>query len=80
MAESGGVVEWVSRPIDGSPVPMRMNDGMADPLGRFWAGAMPYGNDPGTGFLVRVDPDGTVSVVLEGLTFPTARPSHAMVP
>ncbi|MEV0110691.1 SMP-30/gluconolactonase/LRE family protein [Nocardia sp. NPDC050799] len=63
-------IEWLARPFDDAPVPMRMNDGVADPHGRFWAGAMPYDGTPGAGRLVRVDPDGSVRVVLDGLTIP----------
>lgn len=63
-------IEWLARPFDRAPVPMRMNDGVADPRGRFWAGAMPYDGTPGAGCLVRADPDGSVRVVLDGLTVP----------
>lgn len=71
--ESGApaaAIEWLARPFDDAPVPMRMNDGVADPHGRFWAGAMPYDGTPGAGRLVRVEPDGSVQVVLDGLTIP----------
>lgn len=70
LERSGGEVEWVARLLDDAPLPMRMNDGVADPHGRFWAGAMPYGDHPGTGFLVRVDADGSTHRVLDGLTIP----------
>ncbi|WP_280422268.1 SMP-30/gluconolactonase/LRE family protein [Nocardia carnea] len=71
-AESGAAVEiqWLARPFDDSPVPMRMNDGVADPHGRFWAGAMPYDGTPGAGRLVRVGTGGSVQVVLDGITIP----------
>lgn len=45
-----------------------MNDGVADPAGRCWAGSMPYDGTPGAGSLYRTDPDGTVERVLDGLT------------
>ncbi|MDQ0766001.1 hypothetical protein QF027_008636 [Streptomyces canus] len=45
-----------------------MNDGVADPAGRFWAGSMAYDGTPGAGSLYRTDPDGTVVRVLDGLT------------
>lgn len=61
---------WLAQPAADRSVPMRMNDGVADPHGRFWAGAMPYGGETGTGFLLRVDPDGSVHTVLGGLTIP----------
>ncbi|WP_210745130.1 SMP-30/gluconolactonase/LRE family protein [Nocardia flavorosea] len=63
-------IDWLARPFDNSLVPMRMNDGVADPAGRFWAGAMPYDGTTGAGRLFRVDPDGSVHAVLEGLTVP----------
>ncbi|WP_399936759.1 SMP-30/gluconolactonase/LRE family protein [Streptomyces sp. BBFR25] len=37
-----------------------MNDGVAEPWGRFWAGSMAYDNTPNAGTLYRVDNDGTV--------------------
>lgn len=45
-----------------------MNDGVADPAGRFWAGSMAYDGTHGAGSLYRTDPDGTVLRVLDGLT------------
>ncbi|WP_306204342.1 SMP-30/gluconolactonase/LRE family protein [Actinoplanes sp. RD1] len=46
----------------------RMNDAVADPAGRLWAGSMAYDQSPGNGALYRLDPDGTVRTVLRGLT------------
>lgn len=60
--------EWIGTPEDGSPVRTRMNDGAADPAGRFWAGSMAYDGTPGAGSLYRVDTDGTVTRVLTGIT------------
>ncbi|RBM21618.1 gluconolaconase [Prauserella sp. PE36] len=65
-----GVEQWLSRPEDGAATPMRMNDGVTDPRGRFWAGSMAYDNTPGAGSLYRADPDGTVTRVLGDLTVP----------
>ncbi|MFD2396505.1 SMP-30/gluconolactonase/LRE family protein [Prauserella oleivorans] len=65
-----GVGHWLARPEDAAATPMRMNDGVADPSGRFWAGSMAYDNTPGAGSLYRVDPDGTVTRVLSDLTIP----------
>ncbi|WP_431278578.1 SMP-30/gluconolactonase/LRE family protein [Leifsonia poae] len=45
----------------------RMNDGKADPLGRFWAGSMAYAKDPGAGALYRLD-HGEAREVLSGVT------------
>ena len=47
---------------------IRMNDGGADPQGRFYCGTMAYRQDPGRGTLYRLDPDRTVHEVLTGLT------------
>ncbi|MPY56937.1 SMP-30/gluconolactonase/LRE family protein [Streptomyces spongiae] len=63
-----GTPEWLDRPEDRTPVPSRMNDGVADPAGRFWAGSMAYDGTHGAGSLYRTDPDGTVVHVLDGLT------------
>ena len=45
-----------------------MNDGCADPAGRFWAGSMAHDFTPDAGSLYRVDRDGTVTKVLDGIT------------
>ncbi|MFJ6771881.1 SMP-30/gluconolactonase/LRE family protein [Kitasatospora sp. NPDC091257] len=63
-----GSPDWLARPEDGSPVPTRMNDGVCDPHGRFWAGSMPYDGTPGAGSLYRTDHDGSVHRVLDGMT------------
>ncbi|MET7695026.1 SMP-30/gluconolactonase/LRE family protein [Streptomyces sp. NPDC005483] len=63
-----GTLDWLDRPEDRTPVPSRMNDGVADPAGRFWAGSMAYDGTPGAGSLYRTDLDGTVVRVLDGLT------------
>lgn len=65
-----GTTKWLARPEDGAPLAMRMNDAAADPSGRFWAGSMAYDADEGAGSLYRVDHDGTVTRVLDGITVP----------
>jgi len=70
LLTEGGGVRWLGRPEDGAPHRMRMNDGVADPSGRFWAGSMAYDTASGTGSLYRVDPDGAVHRALGGLTVP----------
>ncbi|MGW2767924.1 SMP-30/gluconolactonase/LRE family protein [Streptomyces sp. NPDC001275] len=60
--------EWLARPEDHSPVPTRMNDGVCDPHGRFWAGSMPYDGTTAAGSLYRADLDGSVHQVLDGMT------------
>jgi sugar lactone lactonase YvrE len=47
---------------------VRMNEGGCDPDGRFYSGSMAYDQRPGAGSLYRLDPDGSVTVVLEGVT------------
>ena len=69
LARSGGV-EWLSHPAGSGPVKRRMNDGVCDPAGRFWAGCMAWDSAPGAGALYRTDHDGTVTQVLDGLTIP----------
>ncbi|MCM3299524.1 SMP-30/gluconolactonase/LRE family protein [Streptomyces pseudogriseolus] len=62
-----GTPRWLARP-EGEG--MRMNDATADPAGRFWAGSMSYAAEEGAGSLYRVDHDGTVHRVLDGITIP----------
>ena len=47
---------------------VRMNEGACDPDGRFYCGSMAYDKRPGAAALHRLDPDGSVRVVLDGLT------------
>ncbi|MGY1814321.1 SMP-30/gluconolactonase/LRE family protein [Blastococcus sp. SYSU D00820] len=46
----------------------RMNDAACDRAGRFLAGTMAFDQRPGAGTLYRLDLDGTVTTLLEGLT------------
>jgi sugar lactone lactonase YvrE len=74
LVDGAGAVEWLARPEDGAPAAMRMNDAVADPAGRFWAGSMVVAEGSpeaaGAGALYRLDPDGSVHKVLDGLTIP----------
>ena len=45
-----------------------MNEGACDPDGRFYCGSMAYDRAPGAGSVHRLDPDGSVEVVVEGTT------------
>lgn len=66
--DASGTVELVAR-VDHGPGPAaRMNDGKCDPQGRFWAGSMGFGGEAGRGAFYRLDPDGTVTKVLDGCT------------
>lgn len=47
---------------------VRMNDGKADPAGRFWVGSKAHDNAVGRGSLWRIDLDGSVTRMLTGLT------------
>jgi sugar lactone lactonase YvrE len=47
---------------------VRMNEGGCDPDGRFYCGSMAYDQLPHAGALYRLDPDGSVHVVLENVT------------
>lgn len=47
---------------------VRMNEGGCDPDGRFYCGSMAYSQQPSAGALYRLDPDGSVRVVLEHVT------------
>ena len=49
---------------------MRMNDGVADPQGRFWAGSMAYEATEDAGSLYRMDRDGRVTRILRDITVP----------
>lgn len=70
LLRPGAEPRWLARPEDRAAHRMRMNDGAADPQGRFWAGSMAYDAVEGAGSLYRVDPDATVHKVLDGLTVP----------
>lgn len=47
---------------------LRFNDGKCDPAGRFWAGTMAHGADPGAGALYRLGHDGSPTLVLDSVT------------
>jgi sugar lactone lactonase YvrE len=47
---------------------VRMNEGGCDPDGRFCCGSMAYDQTKGAASLYRLDPDGSVAVLLEGVT------------
>jgi sugar lactone lactonase YvrE len=70
LLDTTGGVEWLARPEDGAPQPRRMNDGVCDPAGRFWAGSMAFDETEGNGALFRVDPDATVTRVIDAMTIP----------
>ena len=57
-----------SRPSRRTTRRTRFNDGEIDPQGRFWAGTMGWHAEPGLGSLYRLDPDGTVTRMVEHVT------------
>ncbi|SQD96798.1 SMP-30/Gluconolaconase/LRE domain protein [Parafrankia sp. Ea1.12] len=64
---TGGVRRYLGDLWD-ADAGVRMNDGGCDPDGRFYCGSMAYAETAGAGSLYRLAPDGTVSVVLTGVT------------
>lgn len=52
----------------GMPEDVRFNDGACDQAGRLWAGTVALDVRPGAGSLYRLDPDGSVAVVFDGVT------------
>jgi len=65
--DDDGALRWIAR-VEADRPGNRMNDGKCDPRGRFWAGTMAYDETPGAGSLYRLDPDGTVTTMLTGVT------------
>ena len=70
VAVLDGTDEWsyLADLESGNPSRARMNDAVADPAGRFWAGSMAYDSTPGAGTLYRLDPGGAPVAVVTGLT------------
>jgi sugar lactone lactonase YvrE len=66
LDEAGAYEPLVELPQ--GPVTARMNDGGCDSAGRFWAGTTGLNAEPQAGALHRLDPDLTVTTVLEGVT------------
>ena len=55
-------------PIDSAAY--RYNDGKCDPSGRFWVGSLTLSRAPGASVLYRLDGDGSLHGMLQGLTIP----------
>jgi len=68
FASANGAVELTARLDHGGRPDVRMNDGAVDSRGRFWAGTMQLDSEPGAGALYRLDPDGSVHTMLNGVT------------
>jgi sugar lactone lactonase YvrE len=63
----GRSLDVIAAPLAETP-DIRMNDGNVDPAGRLFAGTMAYDAREGAGSLYRLDPDRTLTTVLEGVT------------
>ncbi|CKI08917.1 SMP-30/gluconolactonase/LRE family protein [Mycolicibacterium smegmatis] len=68
LAKGSVMREGPSFGVDATRV--RVNDGACDPGGRFWAGVMAYEPSPEAGALFRIDRDGTITRVVDGLAVP----------
>jgi sugar lactone lactonase YvrE len=68
LTDPAGQLEQGALRPPGMPADARFNDGACDPAGRFWAGTVTRHVRPGAGALYRLDPDGTVTVALDGVT------------
>lgn len=66
LEESDGTLRHLDPLWTGRRV--RMNEGGCDPDGGFYCGSMAYDLEPGAGALYRLDPSGSVRVVLEHVT------------
>src|SRR5918993_994684 len=66
LEEADGAIRQLDELWTGTHV--RMNEGGCDPDGRFYCGSMAYDQRLGAGALHRLDPDGSVRVVLENVT------------
>ncbi len=67
LDEDGGLSQLAQPEADRGGA-TRMNDARTDPRGRLFAGSMAYDQTPGAGRLHRLDVDGSVTTVLDGLT------------
>jgi sugar lactone lactonase YvrE len=65
MMDEAGHLSSFAR-LDADPALVRLNDAKCDPRGRLWAGTLAFDFSAG-GALYRVDPDGRVTLVIEGL-------------
>jgi sugar lactone lactonase YvrE len=56
------------RLVEVTPAGTRMNDAACDPQGRFWAGTLADDHHVGGGALYRLERDGRIELMLDGLT------------
>jgi sugar lactone lactonase YvrE len=67
LDEGSGQVQIVT-PVEADVPTNRMNDGKADPAGRFFAGTMGFDETPGSGAMYRLDPDRQVTRLFGGVS------------
>ncbi|MEU8180044.1 SMP-30/gluconolactonase/LRE family protein [Micromonospora sp. NPDC049047] len=70
LLPAGGDPRPVADLVGAAAEPTRMNDAVADPHGRFWAGSMTYAAVPGEGALYRLTPGAAPVSAVTGLTIP----------
>ncbi len=79
LIDADGAFRWlVEWPEEGC----RGNDAAVDADGRLWAGTMRYDTAPGGGRLRRVDPDGRVTKILDGVAVSNGigwSPDHSLM-
>jgi sugar lactone lactonase YvrE len=68
LLDPGATTPRPHRTVDAGRPETRFNDGKVDGDGRFWAGTMAYDLRPGAGSLYRLDGDGQVETMLDGVT------------
>ena len=68
IVEDADQTAHIVAPVELDAPENRMNDGKCDRAGRFWAGTVSSEADSGAGALYRLDPDYTVTKILEGVT------------
>lgn len=69
LTEDGDVTP-IGHVAESSSNGLRVNDASADAAGRFWFGTMAYDGTEDAGALYRVERDGRITRVLEGITIP----------
>jgi sugar lactone lactonase YvrE len=67
LTDERGSIVGEHGPID-AVSNIAFNDGACDPAGRFWAGTVAGDRRAGAGCLYRLDPDGRIETMLEGVT------------
>ena len=67
LMDADGTLEQVAA-LPQREVTARMNDGNCDCAGRLWAGTVGLNGEPHAGALYRLDPDLTVTCVVDGVT------------